>query len=252
MNIQPKKWNYGHQWNDFVVGVVTFDRNDIDDARVFVEKKIEYVDVHSPAGVVRNIDVIRSRLLAGKLADHAVAAILQSAFRKNGLYAEVQEYDAVRTDDFREPDPYDLAIIATSGKYELEVRSSFCYKLAPVENIINKLSSYGFYTSKTKAYEPPKHFYWQVVFYNIPEDLVGSEGSVDSIKVFEQAVLEGSVVAYVVGGGPRELFESDKAVIRSDQDGAFYHSISPINEGLDCGQLVNFIMKKIAPKQIEI
>ncbi|HCD1106131.1 hypothetical protein XV92_01780 [Vibrio metoecus] len=245
MNIKPERWSCVAHKNDFIVAVVEFEQSDIEYAKSLVERKIQYVDVHSPAGVVRNIDVIRSRLLAGKLADHAVAGILNSAIQKSGKKANVIEYDAIRTDDFKEADPYDLAIQEATGSYELEVRSSFCYKLAPVENIINKLSSYGFYTTKTKSYEPPKDFYWQVVFYNVPKDLAGSEGVINSIKVFENTVEDIAVVAYVVGGGPRDLFESEKAKIRSDQDGAFYHSISPISDGLDCRQLVNLIIDKL-------
>ncbi|OMO20925.1 hypothetical protein [Vibrio lentus] len=246
MQIRPEKWSFGNQSKDFLIGVVTFCHADIAAAADIVEKKIKYVDVHSPAGVARNIDVIRSRLLAGKLADHAVAGLIEKAIKKKGIDCRVQEYDAIRDDDFKKPDPYDLALVSEGGFFELEVRSSFCYKLAPLENIINKLSSYGFYTTRTKQHEPPKDYYWQVVFYNVPNDLINTEGRLDSVELFENDVINENLVAYVVGGGPRSLFESENAVIRSDQDGAFYHSISPIKNGLDCGQLVNLILQRVS------
>ncbi len=242
MKLTPGTWQSTTTGKIFVVGIVQFESIDIERATFIVNKKISHVDIHSPAGIKRSRDVIFSRLLAGKLADHAVEFLLKSCISKNDLNYKIQEYDSVRNDNFLNPDPYDILIVGSNFNYEIEVRSSFCYRLKDKELLIDKLSSYGFYTSRTKTFEPPKDFYWQVVFYNKPRDLV-QLGDFSAATIFEDDIINGCLEAYIVGGGPRSMFQSDTAVIRSDQDGAYYHSIFPISNGYDCAELLNQIFK---------
>lgn len=242
MKLTPGTWQSTITGKKFIVGIVQFEFSDIERAKAIVNKKISHVDIHSPAGVKRSRDVIYSRLLAGKLADHAVEFLLKSCIAKNSLNYKIQEYDSVRNDNFLHPDPYDILIIGQSLSYELEVRSSFCYLIKEEKLLIDKLSIYGFYTSRTKSFEPPKDYYWQVVFYNKPKDLVQTE-DFSAATIFEDDIINGCLEAYIVGGGPRSMFQSDKAVIRSDQDGAYYHSIFPISNGYDCAELLNQIFK---------
>lgn len=240
MEIRPLKWKSKKSNKIHLVVEVSFDTQDIENARQIVHKKIDYVDVHSPAGVEREEDVIKCRLLAGKLADHAVKYAIEQSIGHYASEHKVIEYDLIRTDQFKNPDPFDLAVQFEQNELvELEVRSSFCYKLGPLSNIINKFSSYGFYTTRTKPNEPKKDIYWQVVFYNVPYDLSGDEDRIEEINIFEDDIESGNLKAYIVGGGARALFESEIACIRPDQDGAFYYSLSPITEGKDCSKLIN-------------
>ncbi|EKP0299518.1 hypothetical protein [Aeromonas veronii] len=243
MRLEREVWKT-QNGKDFAIGVVKFDSVDVARALDIVKKKIDHVNVHSPAGIKRNNEVIESRLLAGKLADHAVEYLINKCIIKKNLPFIVQEYDSVRCDNFISPDPYDILVYGNNMRYEVEVRSSFCYRLRDKESILDKLSCYGFYTSKTKGYEPLKDYYWQVVFHNVPRDISNAGDGLNVVRVFEDDVRNKCLEAYIVGGGPRSIFLSDQSEVRKDQDGAFYQSIYPISNGFDCDMLLRHMMFK--------
>jgi hypothetical protein len=133
----------------------------------------------------------------------------------------------------------ELVNLGTQAKESIEVRSSFCYRLAPVEKIIEKLSVYGWYTSANKAAELPRDWYFQVIFYLRPRD-ISSDLDID-IGVFEDQLDSGSVTGYIVGGASRQLLHAE-GVVRLDQDKASYQAISPIYRAHDCPSMARAIL----------
>lgn len=228
MNFTGKKWYCVNGKIHYVVETV-FDREDIAKAIEVANMKLSHINAHSPGGVQRSKDVIKSRIIAGKLADTAVCALLKRQIEKYDIKAKIYEYDDIRSDKFINPDPYDLVLQHYNGREELiEVRSSYCYKLAPENKIIDKLSIYGWYTSRNKQIEPPKEWYWQFVYYLRPADI--NDYTISSIPIFDEELSKGFIKGYIVGGASRTQLEQF-GVTRSDQDGAFYQSISPICNG---------------------
>lgn len=152
--------------NDHCVIEVAFDKSDIAAAIAVADAKVQFINVHNPGGIKRSPTVIRNRIIAGKLADAAVGALLERRIAKSSLERVfgVREYDKSRTDGFQHPDPFDLELTKDdAAPLTIEVRSSFCYRLAPADKIIKKLSIYGWYTSANKPAEPPRDWYWQVI-----------------------------------------------------------------------------------------
>lgn len=233
MKFQPLTWKC-ERGNDHVVIKTTFEQQDIAAAMVVADAKVNYINVHSPGGIQRHPTVIRNRIIAGKLADAAVCRLIRHRIKASNLEQmfSVSEYDAVRTDGFQYADPYDLELLR-HGQPEaetIEVRSSFSYRLAPVENIVKKLSIYGWYTSYNKPVEPPRDWYWQVIYYLRPQDCPQDGGP--SVGIFEEELDRGEVIAYVVGGASRALLQAT-GVTRKDQDEAYYQAITPICDGFD-------------------
>jgi hypothetical protein len=217
---------------------VNFDQNDINQAAAIAAQKLAHINIHSPAGRPRPPQVIRSRIIGGKLADAAVKEWLQQRITMRASGHNLYEYDLIRDDNFVNPDEFDLCL-AKDGEEptDIEVRSSFCYRLAPVDNMLNKFSIYGWYTTRTKANEHHHDWYWQFVYYLRPRDISRQHGW-PQIPVFDDHVDAGSVTGYIVGGASKAMLEDKtRSSIRGDQDGAFYESISPICAGEDAADL---------------
>lgn len=242
MKFQTKKWSCGNNRPHNVIKVI-FEDEDIFRAQKVANAKLEYIDVHSPSGNIRQTKVIKNRIIAGKLADASVARLIQNRINKQGSAVPygIEEYDQSRTDDFKQPDPYDLLLTTPKGHTQtIEVRSSFSYLLARPELIIQKLSIYGWYTSTNKPKETPRDWYWQVIYYLRPRD-IPQGNSHFKVDVFEDQIDDGEIVGYVVGGASRHVFE-ERGEDRKDQDKALYKAITPICSGLDCMELMNVML----------
>jgi hypothetical protein len=237
--------NWKCESGDFpqMVVKVDFENSDIQQAKYVADRKMNYVDVHSPGGIKRRPEIIRSRIIAGKLADAAVFELLTQSLKRRSLNWQLKEYDKIRNDDFQFPDPYDLLIIDAHGKSaEIEVRSSFAYRLLPQEKIVNKLSVYGWYTSQNKLVEKHHDWYWQVIYYMRPRDKQREVGWPETM-VFEDCVENGAVTAFIVGGACKTYLEDNTYTsIRCDQDNAEYRAIHPICNSLDCQQMLDAMM----------
>jgi hypothetical protein len=244
MQFIPETWKCedGHDHN---VIKVNFDLQDISRAGSIADKKIDHIDAHNPGGRLREAGVIRNRIIAGKLADAAVLTFLRQEANSHKLNWQFTEYDQARTDDFCNPDPYDLLMIDSQGQQTtIEIRSSFCYRLSPYNKIAKKLSIYGWYTTANKPTEEIKDWYWQVVYYLRPLDITPPDRETwPDVKVFEDCLNSGCLSGFIVGGSSRKLLaDISRATDRSDQDGAIYRSIYPICEGFDCQQMVNTML----------
>jgi hypothetical protein len=229
VKFSAKKWKCEGD-KDHVIIEVVFDANDIKAASAVADAKVNFINVHNPGGICRPPHVIRNRIIAGKLADAAVAELLNQRIAQLGLSFSVNEYDKTRMDGFEHPDPYDLELNKPGSTQTIEVRSSFCYRLAPPDKIVKKLSIYGWYTSANKPAEPPRDWYWQVIFYLRPCDIPQESGP--AVRIFEDELEKGELIGYIVGGASRELLETI-GVSRTDQDNAWYRAITPICAGLD-------------------
>jgi len=243
MQITPRQWS-DNQGNAHSVFEVKFEASDITKARAIAHSKIAYVNVHNPGGIRRTLDVINNRIIAGKLADFAVLQAIRDSIRLRKIEDRfhVSEYDAGRSDGFQQPDPYDLALAdSTKASVQtIEVRSSFCYRIGRAQNIVNRLSIYGWYTSFNKIIEPPKDWYWQVIFHSRPKDI--PEPSVEGrppivVPIFEETLTNNSTVGFIVGGSTREFLEK-QGIARNDQDNAIYQSIFPISTGFDAEEML--------------
>ena len=215
---------------------VVFDRDDLDCARQVAIRKVDLVNVDSPGGSPRNRDVRLRRLVAGKLADHAVRRILERYYRKNGKRWAVEEYDEVRTDGFRDADPWDLRCFDDTGRSLLvEVRSSFVHRLNSAYRLQNnhRQSLLGPYATASKPGEQPKDLFWQVAFFNVPAD----EGAGAPNPPFFGDHRDRHVSATVMGGGERQLFERI-GTTQSLVEGAAYRVISPMSAGRTVGQML--------------
>jgi hypothetical protein len=226
-----------------VVTEVTFDHSDIDRARQIAVAKVNHINSHNPGGIRRPPHVIEIRIIAGKLADFAVREMIGQCIHHWDLGAafRLDEYDSGRTDNFENPDPYDLELTNLTSRQSqtIEVRSSFSYRLKPVTKIAEKLSIYGWYTSANKPIEPERDWYFQVVYYLRPRDVPDEYGI--PVPVFEDQLETGSVTAYVVGGANQELLQQ-KGIDRTDHDGANYRAIFPICKGQDCSSMLHAIL----------
>lgn len=237
MILTGKKWQCANKTPHYVVETI-FDLQDITKAIKVADSKVNHINVHNPGGLKRSPDVIHNRIVAGKLADSAVFELLRRRIASSHLNSSIIEYDEIRNDGFVNVDPYDLLLQKQDGTIELiEVRSSYCYKLAPEQKIIDKLSIYGWYTSLNKPQEPIKDWYWQFVYYMHPRDI--SDDTLPSIPIFEEELSKGEIKGYIVGGASRKQLDQ-YGTVRLDQDGARYMSLSPIcNGGQDYFNMVN-------------
>lgn len=235
------KWGCTGRSEYFVVKV-DFDADDINAARAIANSKMHYINIHSPGGVKRSPEIISSRIIAGKLADAAVFQLIQGTIRKYNLSSHytVHEYDSDRTDGFQNPDPYDLTLETASGIKEIEVRSSFSYRLGKPNRIIQRMSIYGWYVSASKPAEIPRDWYWQVMYYLRPQDLPREDGWPD-IPVFENQLRLNKITGYIVGGSSREALQNNGGT-RSDQDGALYQAITPICGGMDAWEMISAML----------
>lgn len=248
MKLSDLTWKCANNKSHTVIKV-EFDATDIKMAGTVADAKVAYINVHTPGGISRPSNVIRNRIIAGKLADAAVAELLNHFIAKSSLPFSVTEYDQSRTDAFQNPDPYDLEIMKSGGSIsqKIEVRSSFCYRLAPPDKIVQKLSIYGWYTSHNKPIEEPRDWYWQVIYYLRPEDIEQANGP--SVGIFEVELSKEKLIGYIVGGASYELLKA-KGQTRSDQDNAFYWAISPICDGMDCFDMIAAMLGVVRPTSI--
>jgi hypothetical protein len=230
------------QWNcpnkEFhYAAVVHLSKSQIDRATAVATRKSPFVNIHSPGGLARDQSIMHSRIVAGKLADYAVLTLLTRRVALLNMPVELIEYDNVRSDDFKQPDLFDIQVKA-AATFDVEVRSSFCYKVADPAKIPSTFSIYGWYVTGNKPIEPKRPYYWQVVYHMRPSD-VEPAGWWPRLPIFEKEVANGSVDAYVVGGATRDMLDDvTLARVRADQDGAKYQSISPICNGLDVERML--------------
>ncbi len=230
MRLNPLVWQCGDHTHDVVR--VDFDAADIREADRIGRLKVPYMNNHDPAGIPRPPEVVRIRAVAGKLADAAFREHVQAQIIAQGLGLHVEEYDAIRTDNFQHGDLYDFRILDGGQERFVEVRSSFSYRVPAAERIVRSLSIYGWYVTAHHS-EPHRDFYWQFMWYWRPQNKP-RQPKWPNVPIFEDQLNAGAVHGYLVGGATRDMLD-DPAIssVRADQDGADYQAVCPICRGYD-------------------
>ena len=238
MDFKVEKVNGGGVHDRFVVWV-QFDGEDVRAAAEFAKAKMPHVNIHSPGGVARTAEEKQRRLVAGKLADHAVRDWLRHYAEGKGLNHVVEEYDAVRKDGFEHPDAWDLRMTAPDETAKtLEVRSSFVHLIDTPSSLIwnEGQSLLGWYTTGAKAFEPHRDLYWQVAFFMRPAD-VSPQQARKGISVFNGMPGEEGISAVIMGGATRELLEAIGEEALKIAEGAKYMVIRPMARAFCAGAM---------------
>ncbi|MEG8026203.1 hypothetical protein QP162_20855, partial [Sphingomonas aurantiaca] len=225
--------------------IAIFDREDLDRARQIALQKVDSVNINSPGGSPRTREVRLRRLVAGKLADHAVKEVLERYFRRFARNWSVEEFDEVRQDNFLYPDPWDLRCFDQEEHVRLvEVRSSFVHWLKEIDTLrkLPKQSLLGPYATSSKIAEAQKDLFWQVAFFNIPDDERSGSGNAS----FFGDHRDGTIQAVVMGGGERDLFERTGTVQREIAEGAAYLTIRPMSAGRTVDQMLRLTIGQSA------
>ena len=136
-----------------------------EESKKIAEKKADNTMTMSVSGSSRDRDKIVSHHIQGKIADKAFKKYLE----QKGF--DVEEYDEIRTDDFKKPDPWDLRIVTFDCP--CEVRSSCISKPAHDLNmVLNYYRILGPYTiTGYKESEGEKYLHVQVMFLKTALDL---------------------------------------------------------------------------------
>lgn len=195
-----------------------------DQSKKIAEKKAKYTMPVSVSGEVRGVGRLLYNHWQGKIADKAVRVWLE---QKD---IETQEYDEIRTNDFKRPDPWDLRV--KSSGLELEVRSS-CLSRSnhTLEHVANHYKILGPYTIPGfKESEKSKYAHVQVIYPYTQASL-------------NQRLKSGmEIEGYAVGWATREnLF---KEGFDWHWGATLYRAIL-IKDGELMSELVNFLKKKI-------
>lgn len=199
----------------------------IDFAYDVTDKKHPYIDSRSPSGKDRSKKRIITNIFHGCIAQAAVVEVLNLHGAKR-----VEMYDEVRTDSFKDPDPWDIrACTSTPTPFKkesanperdgsdwtvhIEVRSSYTQKkclskkekrkrLACIQNKYRLISGYS---TAAKPGEKPKDLFFQVYWLysqKKAEQLLANYH--DNKRDFAQQCPEKVRKCFVVGfSTPRQL-----------------------------------------------
>jgi len=221
-----------------------FEKKDIEEAKKIALAKFKFTNPNDPSGNARSDDTIYNRHCAGKLADFAVKHLINKKFEVSGSPLLCVDYDEIRTDNFKEPDLFDLAIYSEdSKKIEIEVRSSFCYRIKNPQEIINKMSIIGPYTASHKLKENPHDWYFQFYWHMIPESF--KSHNIKKLPVFEEAMESNQLFGFIVGAANVGML-NDNSITKDQLDqGAEYKAVFPVSNGMDPISATNEIYKLV-------
>jgi hypothetical protein len=179
-------------------------------AERIAEKKADYIKKNDPSGRPRNRAEIVSQNFLGALADIACTRLLRTYFKKHKIPLKVVSYDEVRTDNFENPDQYDIQLSSEASQWIVEVRSSICIKKS-LRGMINDWHILGSYKTDIKGdFEVEKEFYIRPMFHlkrfseNYKKDFYKRS---DGMKLLK----DGEIDLYILGGATAEIMSSDKA-----------------------------------------
>ncbi|OOY48201.1 hypothetical protein, partial [Solemya velum gill symbiont] len=173
-------------------------------AEQFARSKSPNVKTGDPSGRERKQSELFSQNFLGSLADIVCAEVLTKYMNKHNHPIEVLQYDEVRTDNFLNPDMYDIKLINNNNEYIVEVRSSACIYLS-LEAMIMKWQVLGPYSSETKGgFEDDKAFYIRPLYHlksyekNRTDKHYTRSSGIDLVK-------SGDLNLYIVGGATSEI-----------------------------------------------
>jgi hypothetical protein len=224
--------------------------SDDDSLLRFVERqasqKSSRVHRDDPSGRTREPEEIENQNFLGTLADKVCAEILERYFRQHLIPARVIRYDDIRTDNFENPDLYDLKIETKNENFLVEVRSSVCIFL-PVEQMLKKWQILGPYVSLTKgSTETKKPFYLRPIFHLTDFENNKKTQSYQRTGAVE-AIASGNLALYFVGGATLEMLEQNgrNESGRELKQGMAMFKVLDITDGLDAREILQVISENI-------
>ena len=222
---------------------VLSDKALIELAQEQAKRKSAHVHVDDPSGRSRSNRELFSQNFLGVVADLACAEVLRLFLKKYHVPAIIIRYDDVRTDDFRNPDEYDVKVACAGKELYVEVRSSTCC-LIPYERMLREWQVLGPYASASKgSSEAGKHFYFRPLYHfsrtPTTKDYERADGA--------QHLLDGRLKLYLVGGASEELLRSNGRQERGQQlkqSGANYWVLD-ILDAMDVPTLLETIKARL-------
>jgi hypothetical protein len=191
-----------------------------------VAQKKGYINSKAPSGVTRSSARIETNIAHGVLAQFAVVDVLTRYYT-----GQVEMYDQVRTDEFKDHDPWDLRVDVNDQWYHVEVRSSYiqqkCEDVADVLRCIqDEYNLIANYETSYKAKEAQKHIFFQVYWTHVQqvaEELYASEALV-------------GLCCYVVGWATAKQVKEEGSTTNLGQRNAKY-CVLPIRKIKACSAL---------------
>jgi hypothetical protein len=191
-----------------------------------VAKKKDFINANAPSGTTRSAARIETNIAHGVLAQFAVLDAL-SRYRTN----EVEMYDLVRSDNFKERDPWDLRVKINEKWCFIEVRSS--YIQAKCENVDDVLKcihdQYNLIADYATSYKPgeeQKHIFFQVYWTHTQNE---------AEEFYKSGSLDG-LCCYVVGWASAKRIQQNGTTTSLGQRGAMF-KVLPINTISPCSML---------------
>lgn len=196
-------------------------------ALAIVEKKKHFINANAPSGSARSAVRIETNIAHGVLAQFAVLDVL-SRYRAND---EVEMYDLVRTDDFKERDPWDLRLKVNDKWFFVEVRSSYIQtKCENVEDVLKCIhDEYNLIADYETSYKPgeeQKHIFFQVYWTHTQKE---------AEEFYASGNLDG-LCCFVVGWASAKRIRESGTTTSLGQRGARF-KVLPISVIAPCSKL---------------
>lgn len=213
-----------------------FDEPLVEIAKEQAGRKAPYTHSGDPSARNRPNQEVYNAQLLGTLADVACQSLLQSYLDVNANQpVRVIRYDEVRTDNYQQPDRYDIRIISGADEQlskEVEVRSSVCNRV-PVSRMLEIFHVLGWYVTQNKPGEEIRDFYMRPMYhYNLFRNRAAPEYRMNDA---ENHLRTGALDLYIVGGATPQMLQERGEIQRDSgllQIGATYQVVS-IKSALD-------------------
>ena len=176
--------------------------------------KAPYTHAADPAGQRRPLIVVQASQILGTLADAFTAQILREQLPEN---IEVIRYDDVRTDQFKDPDKFDIMLKRGTEEKIVEVRSSIAKFLPNPARVMGQFRLLGWYSTANKLGEIIRDYYFQPIFITLDRNIADGANArtfkSKSYEYFEQ----GNIALYLLGGATRHDLET-KGVLTTEEE----------------------------------
>jgi hypothetical protein len=194
------------------------------------------VNINDPSGVPRDVAKRVAKCSGGVIAEKIFNDFLAGRMRDEAkIKSKLSEIELFVPPADYSKGQIDLILRSRVDKkpiLRVEVRSSFSYKTASIDNVVRyAMSLLGPYITTTKPFEETKDFHVTVIH------------RVDPAELLSRSRKQG-IDSYVVGGGTKQMFQDSKLRNIDDlyQKGAAYMTIKPMWKGLDAYNVVESII----------
>ena len=194
------------------------------------------VDIRDPSGVPRVLTTRVAKCSGGVIAEKIFTDFMERKIVKESrIKRDLSKIEIFRPNADYSKDQVDLIVRSIDEKkpiLRIEVRSSFSYKTASIDNVVKyAMSLLGPYITRVKPTEEVKDFHVTIIHRVHPADLL-------------QRSREKGIDSFIVGGATKEMFQDSKLTMFDslDQERAWYKTIKPIWKGLDAYDIAENIV----------